>query len=157
MAWARGHDQPIEHYKHSPADEPLLEDIQPEAHPELHIYVIDGWHLVVAICRDLLNPGAIHTLVSAGANLVLAPAMSETLLPFGGQIAYLVGSCQAVVAVANGPMEWPRLNGHHTTAAPALFGHPGAPQQTITVAPAAPEPGYALLNVHTADATWTPL
>lgn len=156
VAWARGHEQPIEHYKHSPADRPLLEDIQPEARPELHIYVIDGWHLVVAVCRDLLNPEAIHTLVSAGANLVLAPAMSETLLPFGGQIAHLVGSCQAIAAVANGPMDWPRLNGERAMAAPALFGHPGAPQQTITVSPAQPEEGYALLDVRTADASWRP-
>jgi hypothetical protein len=157
VAWARGHEQPIEHYKHSPADHPLLEDIQPEARPELHIYVVDGWHLVVAICRDLLNPEAIHTLVSTGANLVLAPAMSETLLPFGGQISHLVGSCQAVAAVANGPMEWPRLNGQRATASPALFGHPGAPEQTITVSPAEPGAGCALLDVRTADATWNPL
>lgn len=157
VAWVRGCDQPIEHYKHSPADRPLLEDIQPEPRPELHIYVVDGWHLVVAICRDLLNPEATHTLVSAGANLVLAPAMSETLLPFGGQIAHLVGSCQAVAAIANGPMEWPRLNGQRATAPPALFGHPGAAQQTITVSPAEAEPGYALLDLRTAEATWRPL
>ena len=157
VAWVRGCDEPIEHYKHSPADHPLLEDIQPESRPQLNIYVVDGWHLVVAICRDLLNPEAIHTLVSAGANLVLAPTMSETLLPFGGQLAQLVGSCQAVAAVANGPMEWPKLNGQRVTVAPALFGHPGAPQQTITVSTTDAETGYALLDLRTAEATWSPM
>lgn len=74
IAWLRGHDQPLLHDKHSPGDRPILEDIEPEGWPELRVYVsADGWHLVIAICRDLLNPLAVNALAEAGANLVLVP------------------------------------------------------------------------------------
>lgn len=51
----------------------------------------DGWHLVIAVCRDLLNPNAVHALSEAGTNLVFAPSMSQTLVPFCGPVAQLVG------------------------------------------------------------------
>jgi hypothetical protein len=154
LAWIRGHDQPFTYDKHSPADAPIAEDIQPEGWPELRVYVFDGWHLVIAICRDLLNPQAVHALTEIGANLVLVPAMSETLLAFGGQGANLVGSCQAVVAVANNPGEWP-FNGRPTARpARALFGHPGLAEQTVPVLSVDAEPGVALFAVRTAHVTW---
>lgn len=86
----RGRSEPLVHDKHSPGDEPIREDIRPNGWPELRIYVTrDGWHLVIAICRDLLNPQAVHALSEAGANLVLVPAMSETLITFGGPTSQL--------------------------------------------------------------------
>lgn len=91
IAWLRGHPDLVTHDKHSPAEHPIHEDIQPHGWPELWIYVrADGWHLALAICRDLLNPQAVHALSEAGANLVLAPAMSERLTPFTRQIAHMV-------------------------------------------------------------------
>ena len=158
VAWVRGHDHPLTHDKYSPADRPVVEDIQPDGWPELRVYVTaDGWHLTLAICRDLLNPQAVNALSEAGANLVLVPAMSETLTPFGGPVAHLVGTRQALVAVANNPGEWTD-EAHDITGQPAraLFGHPGLGQQSRLVHPPDPGPGVALLTVRSASITWLP-
>lgn len=156
LAWVRGSDRPLVHDKHSPADHPVREDIDPQGWPEVRIYVTgDGWHLVMAICRDLLNPQAVHALNEAGANLVLVPAMSETLMAFGGPAAQLVGSEQAVVAVANNPAEWPDDDGTVVQAARALFGHPAFAQQTRPVSTADAAPGVALLHVASGTVTWS--
>lgn len=156
IGWVRGHDRPLHHNKHSPADRPVIEDIQPEGWPELRVYVTaDGWHLVIAICRDLLNPQAVHALTEAGANLVLVPAMSETLMAFGGPAAQLVGSNQSLVAVANNPALW--SDEHDPTArrpARALFGHPGLGQLTRLVHGQDAETGIALLQVRSGQIRW---
>ncbi len=157
LLWARGHDQPFTHDKHSPGDSPIAEDIQPSGWPELHVHVIDGWHLVIAVCRDLLNPEAVHALTAIGANLVLVPAMSETLLAFGGPGSSLVGNCQAIVAVANNPGEWPSDSRPSSRPARALFGHPGLVEQTIAVHSPEPGPGVALFTVNSAKITWLPV
>ena len=157
IAWVRGHDQPLTHDKHSPAEQPILEDIQPQGWPELRVYVTaEGWHLVLAICRDLLNPQAVHALAEAGANLVLVPAMSESLTPFTGQVAHLVGAGQALVALANNPADWARRGAHtpHRSAR-ALFGHPGLTQQTRLVASPDADPGVATLAVRSGLIGWT--
>lgn len=158
VAWVRGHAQPLTHDKYSPADRPVVEDIQPDGWPELRLYVTaDGWHLMIAICRDLLNPQAVNALSEAGANLVLVPAMSETLMPFGGPVAHLVGTRQALVAVANNPGEWTdEAHGVIGQPARALFGHPGLGQQSRLVQPPDPSPGVALLTVRSAAITWLP-
>lgn len=154
LFWARGYDQPFTHDKHSPGESPIAEDIQPEGWPELRVHVIDGWHLVIAVCRDLLNTEAVHALTAIGANLVLVPAMSETLLPFGGQGSSLVGNCQAIVAVANNPGEWTSNDRPPSRPARALFGHPGLLEQTIAVHSLEPGPGVALFAVNSAEVTW---
>lgn len=158
LTWVRGGDGPLVQDKHSPADRPVHEDIRPEGWPELRVYVTaDGWHLVVAICRDLLNPHAVHALSEAGANLVLVPAMSETLLAFGGPVAQLVGSEQALVAVANNPAQWSTPGGPVIRLATrALFGHPGFDRQTRSVATADAGPGVALLHVGSGSVAWLP-
>ena len=159
IAWMRGHEQPLLHDKHSPGDWPILEDIQPEGWPELRVYVsAQGWHLVIAICRDLLNPLAVNALAEAGANLVLVPAMSETLMAFGGPVAHLVGAGQAFVAVANNPGDWAvdRNVSPARRPARALFGHPGLGQQTRFVQPGNPGPGMALMRADSAHITWVP-
>ena len=158
IGWVRGHDQPLTHDKHSPADRPVIEDIQPDGWPELRVYVTaDGWHLVIAICRDLLNPQAVHALTEAGANLVLVPAMSETLVPFGGPAAQLVSADQALVAVANNPATWSDGTGPGTRQpARALFGHPGFGQQTRLVQAPDGELGVALLSVSSGQLRWQP-
>lgn len=145
IAWVRGHDRPLTHDKHSPAARPVLEDIQPQGWPELRVYVTrDGWHLVIAICRDLLNPHAVYALTEAGVNLALVPAMSESLVSFGGPAANLVGTGQAIVAVANNPAHWPsRGDVAARRAARALFGHPGWDQQTRSVHTPDADPGVA--------------
>jgi 8-oxo-dGTP pyrophosphatase MutT (NUDIX family) len=156
IAWVRGHDQPLTHDKHSPAEQPILEDIQPQGWPESRVYVTaEGWHLVLAICRDLLNPQAVHALTEAGANLVLVPAMSESLAPFTGQVAHLVGSGQALVAVANNPADW-AAHGAHTAqrSARALFGHAGLGQQTRLVTSPDTAPGVATLAVRSGLIGW---
>lgn len=158
VAWVRGYDRPLLHDKHSPADRPVYEDLQPEGWPELRIYVTaDGWHLVIAICRDLLNPRAVQALTEAGANLVLVPAMSETLIPFGGPVAHLVGDDQALVLVANNPAQWSGP-GEPTTHRPAraLVGHPGFGQLTRVVPTADSAPGIARLHVGSGQLTWLP-
>ena len=152
LVWANGFEYPFTHDKHSPGDAPIAEDIQPQGWPELRVHVIDGWHLVIAVCRDLLNPEAVHALTAVGANLVLVPAMSESLLAFGGQGSNLVGSCQAIVAVANNPGEWPS----GSRPARALFGHPGLVEQTVAVHSSEPGPGVALFTVRSAEVTWLP-
>ncbi|WP_234436783.1 NUDIX domain-containing protein [Streptomyces maremycinicus] len=155
LAWVRGHDQPLLHDKHSPADRPVVEDIRPQGWPEQRVYVLaDGWHLVIAICRDLLNPEAVHTLAEAGANLVLVPAMSESLTAFGGPAAHLVGARQALVAVANNPGQWPDALGAARGPARALFGHPGFARQTRLVHTSDPGPGVALLTVGSGQIGW---
>jgi len=158
IAWVRGHASPLTHDKHSPGDRPVVEDIQPQGWPELRIYVTsDGWHLVIAVCRDLLNPQAVHALVEAGANLVLVPAMSETLMAFGGPAAHLVGASQALVAVANNPGDWtPDGDTAARCPARALFGHPGLGQLTRLVPSPDSGPGVALLNMHSAQIQWLP-
>jgi 8-oxo-dGTP pyrophosphatase MutT (NUDIX family) len=158
IGWVRGHHDPLTHDKHSPADQPVAEDIQPDGWPELRVYVTaDGWHLVIAICRDLLNPQAVHALTEAGANLVLVPAMSPTLVPFGGPAAQLVGSDQALVAIANNPSQWiDESDGSAERPARALFGHPGFGQQTRLVHSQDLEPGIALLAVRSGQIRWQP-
>lgn len=159
LAWVRGHPAPLIYDKHSPADRPVIEDITPLGWPELRVYVTaDGWHLVIAICRDLLNPHAVHALTESGANLVLAPSMSETLVPFGGPVAQLVASGQALVAVANNPSEWfdpDHPDGMQQTAR-ALFGHPGFGQQTRLVQAPDRRRGIALLRVRAGRLGWHP-
>lgn len=157
LLWARGYDQPFTHDKHSPGEAPIAENIQPSGWPELRVHVIDGWHLVIAVCRDLLNPEAVHALTAIGANLVLVPAMSETLLAFGGPGSSLVGNCQAIVAVANNPAEWPSDTRPASRPARALFGHPGLIEQTIAVHSSEPGPGFALFAVNSAEITWVPV
>lgn len=156
IGWVRGHHAPLIHDKHSPADRPVNEDIQPDGWPELRLYVsAGGWHLVIAICRDLLNPQAVHALTEAGANVVLVPAMSETLVPFGGPAAHLVGSDQAIVAVANNPASWTDgLEASDTRPARALFGHPGFGQQTRLVHGQDVQPGIALMSVRSGQLSW---
>jgi 8-oxo-dGTP pyrophosphatase MutT (NUDIX family) len=159
IAWMRGHEQPLLHDKHSPGDGPIVENIQPVGWPELRIYVsAQGWHLVIAICRDLLNPLAVNALAEAGANLVLVPAMSETLMAFGGPVAHLVGAGQAFVAVANNPGDWTVEKNMSPARHPAraLFGHPGLGQQTRFVQPGNPRPGVALMRADSAQITWVP-
>lgn len=156
VAYLRGVSSPLTQDKHSPADRPVNEDIRPQGWPELRIHVSDdGWHLVLAICRDLLNPHAVHALAEAGCNLLLVPAMSETLVAFGGPVANLVGSSQALVAVANNPADFSAPT-DPTVRRPArsLFGHPGFGQLTRLVQSANPDPGVGLLRVHTGQLQW---
>ena len=159
LTWVRGHEQPLWQDKHSPADHPIAEDIQPQGWPEMRVYVTaDGWHLVIAICRDLLNPEAVHALTEVGANLVLVPAMSESLVSFGGPAAHLVGAGQALVAVANNPSEWPTpLSGEVRRPARGLFGHPGFGQQIRFIAAPDPGPGLALHTVRSGRVRWLPI
>ena len=157
LAWVRGHPTPPTHDKHSPADRPVIEDITPSGWPEIRIHVTaDGWHLVIAVCRDLLNPHAVHALCEAGANLVLAPSMSETLLPFGGPVAQLVSSTQAIIAVANNPADWsdPARNDQRNAPGRALFGHPGFAQQTRQVHAPDQRNGVAYLHVGAGRTHW---
>jgi 8-oxo-dGTP pyrophosphatase MutT (NUDIX family) len=157
VAWVRGHEGALTHDKHSPAAEPVVEDIQPDGWPELRVYVTaDGWHLTIAICRDLLNPQAVNALSDAGVNLLLVPAMSETLVPFGGPVAHLVSTCQALVVVANNPADWSAGVVAGSRPARALFGHPGLGQHGRAVRPSDPGPGIALLRMHSAEITWLP-
>lgn len=160
LAWVRGASPPVVQDKHSPADEPVVEDITPSGWPEVRVHVTpDGWHLVLAICRDLLNPNAVHAMTEAGVNLVLAPAMSETLVAFGGPVAQLVGSNQALVVVANNPGEWPSR--HHPGGiehpARALFGHPGFARQTRSVETRDRRSGVASLAIASGDVGWHPI
>ena len=159
LAWVRGHDEPLTQDKHSPADRPVIEDITPTGWPEIHVHVTaDGWHVVIAICRDLLNPGAVHALAEAGANLVLAPAMTDATIPFGGPVAQLVGAGQAIVAVANNPCSWDTVDRPPSPSpARALFGHPGFAQQTRQVHAGDYEPGIALLHLRTGQLRWQPI
>lgn len=151
VAWLRGSPVPLRQDKHSPADSPVVEDLRHDGWPEIRIHVSsDGWHLALAVCRDLLNPSAVQALAQAGVNLLLVPAMSETLLAFGGPAAHLVGATQALVAVANGPADW----GSGRSAAPGLFGHPGLIGQTRLVHRPGSLPGMALLDVDTALVRW---
>jgi hypothetical protein len=156
VAYLRGCQAPLTEDKHSPADRPVNEDMQPSGWPQLRVHVSgDGWHLVIAICRDLLNPHAVHALTEAGVNLALVPAMSETLVAFGGPVAQMVGAGQAFVAVANNPADFPGTTGLTTSRpARALFGHPGFGQQTRLVQPAGGEPGVALLRVRSGQLQW---
>lgn len=159
LAWVRDHPAPLLHDKHPPADRPVVEDITPVGWPELRIYVTaDGWHLVIAICRDLLNPHAVHALTEAGANLVVAPSMSETLTPFGGPVAQLVGASQALVAVANNPADWSDIDHPDDGQQPAraLFGHPGFGRQTRLVQAPDEDLGLAFLRVGVGQVGWHP-
>ena len=158
LAWVRGHDVPLTQDKHSPADRPVIEDITPPGWPEVRVHVTaDGWHVVIAVCRDLLNPGAVHALAEAGVNLVLAPSMTEAIVPFGGPVAQLVGTGQAIVAVANNPCSWV-FDGRPSSPSPAraLFGHPGFAQQTRQVHTGDGEPGIALLHLRSGRLRWQP-
>jgi predicted amidohydrolase len=154
LTWARSQVEPLISAKHSPATHPFLEDFRPTGRPELRVHVADGWHLVIAVCRDLLNPEFVRALAGVGANLVLVPAMSESLLAFGGPVAQLVGSCQAVVAVANNPALWPNQGGRRSRTLRAVFGHPGLPQQTAAVDVPGGRPGVALLNLGSGLVSW---
>lgn len=156
VAYVRGGRSALTQDKHSPADRPVMEDIQPSGWPRLHVHVsADGWHLAMAICRDLLNPHAVHALTEAGVNLALVPAMSQTLIAFGGPVAQMVGAGQAFVAVANNPAEFcASSKAIGPRPARAIFGHPGFGQQTRFVQPRGSEPGVSLLRVRTGQLEW---
>ncbi len=110
LTWLWGHNGPLVHDKHSPADRPVVEDIQPLGWPELRVYVSsDECHLVTAICLDLLNPQAVHAVAEVGANLVLVPAMSETLMAFGGPVA--AGSVPRMSITSPSRPRWFGLSG----------------------------------------------
>ena len=95
--------------------------------------------------------------MECSANFVLAPAMSETLMPFGGPVAQLVASRQAIVAVANNPAEWldPGGVGSPDRPARAMFGHPGFVRQTRIVQSADATPGVSLLQVGSGSVKWS--
>jgi len=154
LTWARSQADPLISAKNSPATHPYIEDFRPPGRPEIRVHVADGWHLVIAVCRDLLNPEFVRALTSVGANLVLVPAMSDSLLAFGGPVAQLVGSCQAVVAVANNPALWPSQGRRRSRTLRAVFGHPGLPQQTAAVDVPGGRPGVALLNFGSGLVSW---
>lgn len=88
------------------------------------------------------------------ARTVLVPAMSETMMPFGGPAAQLVGSNQALVAVANNPATWFDRLDPAARPARALFGHPGFGQQTRLVHSQDAEPGITLLSVRSGQLRW---
>lgn len=159
LTWLRGHREPLRHHKHSPGDRPKPEGIQPQGWPELRVYVgADGVHLVVAVCRDLLNPSAVHALTECGANLVLVPAMSETLTPFVGSAANLVTSAQAVVAVSNNPAVWATTSDEAARRpARGLFGHPGLGALTRLVQSPDVSAGVALMRVSSGQLNWIPV
>lgn len=156
IAFLRDWPAPMIHDKHSPADSPVNEDIQPSGWPELRVHVSDdGWHLVIAICRDLLNPHAVHALTEAGVNAAFVPAMSETMVAFGGPVAQMVGAGQAFVALANNPADFSTpADASARHPALAIFGHPGFGQQTRLVQSIDGEPGVALLRVRTGQLQW---
>ena len=143
LAWVRGHPAPLTHDKYSPADRPVAEDITPLGWPEVRIHVTaDGWHLVITVCRDLLNPHAVHALCEAGANLILAPAMSETLLAFGGPVAQLVGS-------------WVQTLAQHTTPASPQGNDPVIlrPAAVLALLTDGPDGPSVILTVRGSDLT----
>ncbi|EWT07739.1 NUDIX hydrolase [Intrasporangium chromatireducens Q5-1] len=149
MVWAKGVGHPLVHRKHTPARAPVLEALDVEARPTLRIWVLPGgWRLTLAICRDLLNPQAVHALSEAVVNVVLVPAMSDSLRPFVASAAVLVGLSQAFVIVANNPADWGE--GLARPADAALFGHPGLGQLTRLVASNA-EPGVTLMSIRSAS------
>ena len=160
VAWLRDSDAALQQDKHSPADRPVHEDLHYDGWPELRVHVSrDGWHVALAVCRDLLNPSAVQALAEAGVNLLLVPSMSETLLPFGGPAAQLVGANQALVAVGNGPANWAGTGSVLPVfAEPALFGHPGLDGQTRLVHSSDPDPGpgIALLHIGSGITSWCP-
>lgn len=158
IGWVRGSDRLVLHDKYSPADRPVIEGIQPDGWPEVRVHVTaDGWHLAIVICRDLLNPQAVNALAEAGVNLLFVPTMSETLMAFGGPVAHLVGSGQALVAIANNPGAWTdEATSRVRHPARAMFGHPGLGQQTRLVNSPEPGPGVALMKVRSAAITWVP-
>jgi len=98
------------------------------------------------------------SLTEVGANLVLVPAMSETLTAFGGPAAQLVGANRAFVVVANNPAEWPAATPGAASPRPAraVFGHPGFGQQLRLVNGAGPEPGVATLRLASGQTQWHP-
>lgn len=150
VAFMRGCPHLFTHEKHSPADRPVPEAIQPAGRPALCVYpTADGYRIALAICRDLLNPAAVHALAELGVNLILAPAMTESLVAFGGPAAQLVGANQAFVAIANGPTEF-----GVTTAPRALVGHPGYETQVRHITSREPGPGLALMSVRTGEIRW---
>lgn len=91
--------------------------------------------------------------------LVLVPAMSESLVPFGGPTAQLVGNDSGLVVIANNPAESTDndidLSGVREPAR-ALFGHPGYGQQTRFVRAPDARPGVAVLAVGSGELTWLP-
>jgi 8-oxo-dGTP pyrophosphatase MutT (NUDIX family) len=150
VAFMRGCPHVFTHEKHSPADRPVPEAIQPSGRPALWVYpTSDGYRIALAICRDLLNPAAVHALAELGVNLILAPAMTETLVAFGGPAAQLVGANQAFVAIANGPTEFGA-----TIVPRALVGHPGYDTQVRHITSRDPGPGLALMSVRTGEIRW---
>lgn len=76
-------------------------------------------------------------------------------MPFTGQIAHLVGSGQALVALANNPADWAGKGTEPVhRASRALFGHPGLGQQTRLVASPDAAAGVATLSVRTGMIGW---
>lgn len=121
----------------------VLEGIVAADPPVLTVYQADRWRIAILICKDVLQDDVAEAVERAGVNLLLVPAMSETVQPFVDRAGQHRLKSQALTVCVNGPLVW-----GDAVPQPAAFVSrsytPGAVIQATATADAA----LTLFSVH---------
>jgi hypothetical protein len=119
---------------------------------EVRIHAGVNWSMIPLICADFLEKAVLHAVAKLCPRLVVVPSMSPKTSDFEFSMAQVIQSCQALVAVVNGPHDW------KPDQVPVLVvGMPLADpvKRTIRLSPAgSPAPYVALYSSLTRGATW---
>ncbi|HEX6700906.1 MAG TPA: hypothetical protein VF101_09275 [Gaiellaceae bacterium] len=124
---------PIVHTKIIPfSDElrlaaPWKEGIATPERPELTVYQADRFRFCILICKDFLDRTVTAAVARLGVNVLCVPAMSEKTSSYPLRVGQLVADAQAIVVVANNPLEW----GAGLVDPAAIFGQPVAGHEAV--------------------------
>ncbi|KYF77296.1 hypothetical protein BE11_17000 [Sorangium cellulosum] len=68
---------------------------------KITLYLCGTWTFTILICKDFLEPGAMHILEELRPGLILVPSCSPKTQPFEMEAGHLALRAQALVVVAN--------------------------------------------------------
>jgi predicted amidohydrolase len=148
---------PIVHAKVIPfSDElrlaaPWKEGIAISERPELTLYQADRFRFCILICKDFLDQTLTAALARLGVNVLCVPAMSEKTSSYRLRVGQLVADAQAIVVVANNPLEWDA----GLVDPVAIFGQPVAGHEAVLSPGAEPIAAPALSLLRLGDSTAT--
>ena len=122
------------------------EDICRANYVRLHAGV--RWSMVPLICADFLDEFVVKAVAALHPKLVLVASMSHQTTDFDRSAGTVISACQAVVVVANGPVEWPSEEEHGTRASIAVVALPVSDPRLATQRINVPQGLAAPYTVH---------
>ncbi|MGH3958943.1 hypothetical protein [Mycobacterium sp.] len=87
---------------------------------ELRIHAGINWSMIPLICADFLTDYVVDAVSDLCPRLVVVPSMSSKTGDFGRRMGEVISKTQALVAVVNGPPEWPSGKPPYVTKAPVV-------------------------------------